>query len=148
MDAGTLHNAIAEVCPVVSTSVGDPHGRSTWSFEPGEGATQSEIDAGNNVIATIPMDVVPPIEPSEFIRRFTDPEYLALKKRYDADLAADDVTGIKAWDLVIASSALDLNGADAQALKADLVADSILTQARADEIFGAGPTPVSRTKKV
>lgn len=147
MDAGTLYNAIAEVCPVASTSVGKPDDRTTWSFDPAEGATQPEIDAGNNVIATITTEVVPSIEPSEFVRRFTDPEYLALKQRYDADLTANDVTGIKAWDLVIASSALDLNGADAQALKSDLVADGILTQARADEIFGAGPTPVSRTRK-
>jgi hypothetical protein len=54
MDAGTLHDAIAEVCPVVSTSVGDEDDRSTWLFIPGEQATQPQIDAGNNVIATIP----------------------------------------------------------------------------------------------
>lgn len=60
MDAATLNNAIAEVCPVVSTSVGKADDRATWTFEPGEGATQEQIDAGNNIIATIPVEVPPP----------------------------------------------------------------------------------------
>lgn len=135
MDAHTLHMAISEVCPVVSTSVGHPTDRQTWSFVPGEGATQPQIDAGNNVIATIPAEALPLLEPSMFIARFTDPEYLALKQKYDTDLAANDVHGLKVWDMVIGSNSLNMNSSDAQELKADLVADGILTQARADEIF-------------
>ena len=53
MDAGTLYDAIAEICPVISTTVGKADDRSTWSFVPGENATQAQIDAGNNVIATL-----------------------------------------------------------------------------------------------
>lgn len=66
MDAGTLHRAIAEVCPVAGTTVVDADDRSTWSFMPGEGATQPQIDAGNNVIATIAPESQPaPPAPAE-----------------------------------------------------------------------------------
>jgi len=60
MDARTLHTAIIEVCPVNATSVGVEDDRSTWLFEPSEGATQAQITAGDNVIATIPVDYVAP----------------------------------------------------------------------------------------
>ena len=63
MDAGTLHHAISEVCPVVSTKIVDAVDRATWSFEPGASATQAQKDAGQNVIETIPMDQEPPPSP-------------------------------------------------------------------------------------
>lgn len=135
MDAGTLHKAISEVCPVVSTRVGDENDRTTWSFDSDGSATQAQIDAGNNVIQTIAMDPIPAVSSAEFIRRFTDAEYLALKQKYDGEMTAGDASSIKKWDVVIATPQLDLNGADAQTLKADMVSDQILTQARADEVF-------------
>jgi hypothetical protein len=64
MDAGTLHEAIAEVGPITSCSVGKSDDRSTWTWEPGSGATQAQIDAGNNVVATIPIDYEPPPKPT------------------------------------------------------------------------------------
>jgi hypothetical protein len=64
MDAGTLHNAIAEVCPITSCSVGKEDDRTTWSFEPGEGATDAEKTAGQNVIDTIPVDFKEPPQPT------------------------------------------------------------------------------------
>lgn len=64
MDAGTLHNAIAEVCPVDSVSVGKSDDRATWSFDPDKEATPEQIAAGNNVIATIPVDYKPPPAPN------------------------------------------------------------------------------------
>jgi hypothetical protein len=64
MDAGTLHKEIAKVCPVISVKVGKPDDRATWSFKPKPEATQGQKDAGNNVIATIPVDP-PPTVPLE-----------------------------------------------------------------------------------
>lgn len=64
MDAGTLHDAIVDAgCPTISTVVGKSDDRSTWSFMPGVDATQPQIDAGNNVIATIAVD-------AKFVSRF------------------------------------------------------------------------------
>ena len=51
MDAGTLNDAIAEVSPIVSCSVGKADDRSTWTWVPGAGATQAQKDAGDNVVA-------------------------------------------------------------------------------------------------
>lgn len=59
MDGPTLQDAISEVCPVATTKVIDGNDRATWSFTPAAGATQAQIDAGNNVIATIPVDYKP-----------------------------------------------------------------------------------------
>jgi hypothetical protein len=138
MDATTLHNAIAEVCPITGVTLGDPIERNTWAFEATPEADQAQKDAGQNVIDTIPLETVPPVMSRNFIERFTDPEYLALKKLHETELAANDVSSIKVWDVVISAGTLDLNTTAAQALKADLVSDGVLTQARADEIFGAG----------
>jgi|KBSMisStaDraftv2_1062788.scaffolds.fasta_scaffold00048_19 hypothetical protein len=63
MDAGTLYHAISEVCPALSAKCESATERATWSFEPGPGATQAQIDAGNNVIATIPLDQPYPPSP-------------------------------------------------------------------------------------
>lgn len=73
---------------------------------------------------------------SDFVARFTNQEYLALEKKRAADIAADKVGNAKNWDIVLADVIIDLDTQKVQKLKADLVADGILTQARADEIFG------------
>lgn len=64
MDAATLNAAIVDAgCPTIGTTIGKEDDRSTWSFVPGANATQPQIDAGNNVIATIAID-------AEFVSRF------------------------------------------------------------------------------
>jgi hypothetical protein len=131
MDAGTLNDAIAEVCPVVSTSVGDPNNRATWSFEPQPQATQAQIDAGNNVIATIPIEPLGTVPTGDFISRFTNAEYLALQKRR----TTDNGKMAKDWDNVTSDPTINMNKKKTQTLKSNLVADGILTQARANEIF-------------
>jgi hypothetical protein len=131
MDAGTLNDAIAEVCPVVSTTVGKPDDRSTWSFVPGEGATPAQIDAGNNVIATIPIETPTSVSTVEFIGRFTNAEYRA------AIATTWRQTGgnAKNWDVVVFEPAINFGKKKTTTLKISLVTDGILTQARADEIF-------------
>jgi dolichyl-phosphate-mannose--protein O-mannosyl transferase len=131
MDAATLNDAIAEVCPVVSTSVGKADDRATWSFVPGSGATQPQIDAGNNVIATIPIETKATLTNSDFIGRFTNAEYRA------ATATTWRQTGgnAKNWDVVVCDPSVNMNKKKVTTLKASLVTDGILTQARADEIF-------------
>lgn len=135
MNASTLHEAIADVCPVVSTKVGDADDRATWTFEPEVSATQAQIDAANNVIATIPIEPLGYISAAEFLARWTNAEYLNLEKKRAADIAANKVGNAKNWDIVIGDAVIDMNKKKTQALKTDLVTDGILTQARADEIF-------------
>lgn len=71
----------------------------------------------------------------EFISRWTNQEYLALEKKRAADIAANKVGHAKNWDQVCGGEIIDCNKQKVQSLKADLVTDGILTQARADEIF-------------
>lgn len=73
---------------------------------------------------------------TDFIARWTNQEYLALQKKRVDDLAANKVGNAKNWDIVISGDYIDMNKQKVQSLKADLVADGILTQTRADEIFG------------
>jgi hypothetical protein len=131
MDAGTLHDAIAEVCPVENVVVGDADDRATWSFMPGPGATQAQIDAGNNVIATIPIDPLGAPATGDFIARWTNAEYKALQLRR----TSDNGKMAKDWDNVTSDPTINMNKKKTQTLKSNLVADGILTQARADEIF-------------
>jgi hypothetical protein len=131
MDASTLHTAIAEVCPVLSCTVVDPNDRVTWSFIPGEGATQPQIDAGNNVIATIPVNPKSSLSSADFIGRFTNAEYRAATATTWRGTAGN----AKNWDVVVFDSTINLNKKKATTLKTSLVTDGILTQARADEIF-------------
>ena len=131
MDAGTLHDAIAEVSPITSCSVGKADDRSTWTWVPGSEATQAQIDAGNNVIATIPIDPLGSPSTGDFIARWTNAEYLALQKRR----TTDNGKMAKDWDNVTSEPQLNMNKKKTQTLKTNLVADGILTQARADEIF-------------
>jgi hypothetical protein len=135
MDAGTLHEAIAEVCPVDSVSVGKSNDRSTWSFRSSAGATQAQIDAGNNVIATIPLTTKSTVPAGDFIARWTNAEYLALQQKFTADIAANKIGNKKNWDIAIANSVVDMNKKKTQNLKSDIVTSGVLTQARADEIF-------------
>ena len=131
MDAGTLYNAIAEVCPVESVTVGDEDDRATWSFVPGPGATQPQIDAGNNVIATIPIEPPSPVPTTEFISRFTNAEYRAVT----APTWRQTGPNAKNWDVVVFEPSINLTKKKVATLKTSLVTDGILTQARADEIF-------------
>ena len=131
MDAGTLYDAIAEVSPVVSCSVGKSDDRSTWKWEPGENATQEQKDAGDNVVATIPIEPLPTLPTGDFIARFTNAEYLALQKRR----TTDNGKMAKDWDNVTSDPSINMNKKKTQTIKANLVAAGILTQARADEIF-------------
>jgi hypothetical protein len=137
LDAGVLQKEIAKVCPVIRTAMGKLEERATWSFVPTPEATQAQIDAGNNVIATIPIDTTPTrrVSASAFIGRWTDEEYaLMLKKRHEAILEGNVSFG-RAWDTVMATDALVLNGAAAKDLKQKLVTAGVLTQVRADLIF-------------
>ena len=76
----------------------------------------------------------------EFIARFTNAEYLALEKKRAADIAANKVGNAKNWDNVVAENSIDMNRQKFQTLKADLVTDGVLTQARADAIFDTPST--------
>lgn len=131
MDAGTLHDAIADVSSVVSTSVGKGDDRSTWAWVPGTNATQSQIDAGNNVIATIPIDTKATLASIDFIGRFTNAEYRAATAAAWRQTAGN----AKNWDVVMFDPVVDMNKKKVGTLKTSLVTDGILTQARADEIF-------------
>lgn len=132
MDAGTLNDAIVEAgCPTISTSVGKSDDRATWSFLPAENATQPQIDAGNDVIATIPIDPLGTVPTGDFISRWTNAEYLALQKRR----TTDNGKMAKDWDNVTSDAQINMNKKKTQTLKTNLVTDGILTQARADEIF-------------
>ena len=68
----------------------------------------------------------------EFISKFTNAEYRAA----DASTWRQTAGNAKTWDMVVAAEDhVDMNTQKFQKLKADLVADGILTQTRADEIF-------------
>jgi len=131
VNSATLHDAIAEVCPVISTSVGKADDRSTWSFEPDEAATTEQVLAGENVIATIPIDPLGTVPTGDFIARWTNAEYKALQLRR----TSDNGKMAKDWDNVTSDASINMNKKKTQTLKSNLVADGILTQARADEIF-------------
>jgi hypothetical protein len=71
------------------------------------------------------------VDTSTFVTRWTNAEYLALSK----GRTADNGHLAKTWDIVFAEPTVDLNKSKAQNLKTTLVADGILTAARANEIF-------------
>ena len=98
---------------------------------PGENATQAQIDAGDNVIATIPIEPLTTVPTGDFIARWTNAEYLALQKRR----TTDNGKMAKDWDNVTSDPQINMNKKKTQTLKSNLVADGILTQARADAIF-------------
>lgn len=131
MDAGMLHEAIAEVSPITSCTVGKEDDRSTWEWEPGEGATQPQIDAGNNVVATIPMEMPSTVSAADWIGRFTNAEYRA------ATAAAWRQTGpnAKNWDVVAFAGSIKMSKKSVTTLRDSLVTDGILTAERASVIF-------------
>lgn len=133
MDAGTLNDAIIDAgCPTVSTSVGKSDDRATWSFVPATNATQPQIDAGNNVIATIPIETKNTgLAISDFIGRFTNAEYRAATATTWRQTAGN----AKNWDVVVFGSTVNMHKKKTDTLKTSLVTDGILTQARADAIF-------------
>ena len=135
MDAATLQAAISEVCPVETVTVADPVDRTQWHYVPTAAATPAQIYSADAVIATIPTYPAIAVTTSDFISRWTNAEYLALEKKRAADIAANKVGNAKNWDIVTAYGSIDFNRKKIQTLKTDLVADGVLTQARADEIF-------------
>jgi hypothetical protein len=136
MDAGTLNDAIvAAGCPTISTIVGKPDDRATWSFIPGTSATQPQIDAGNNVIATIPIDPLTIVTPGKLILRFTNAEYKATLDYHTSSLAAGTIGPKKTWDTMMGEASVNMNDRSMKSVKNGLVSAGILTQTRADEIF-------------
>jgi hypothetical protein len=131
MDAGTLHDAIAEVSPVNSASVGKSDDRSTWSWVPGTNATQAQIDAGNNVVATIPIETPTTLAVADWLGRFSNSEYRAATAQTWRQTAGN----AKNWDVVAFAGSIKMSKKSVTTLKTSLVTDGILTQARADEIF-------------
>lgn len=131
MDATTLREAIAEVSPIDACSVGKSDDRTTWTWVPGANATQPQIDAGDNVVATIPIEPLGTVPTGDFIARWTNAEYKALQLRR----TSDNGKMAKDWDNVTSDPQINMNKKKTQTLKSNLVADGILTQARADEIF-------------
>jgi hypothetical protein len=132
VDAATLNDAIIEAgCPTISTSVGKADDRTTWSFIPGANATQPQIDAGNNVIATIPINPKATLPAPDFIGRFTNAEYRAATATTWRQTAGN----AKNWDVVVFDTTINMNKKKVTTLKTSLVTDGILTQARADVIF-------------
>lgn len=136
MDAGTLNNEIIEAgCPTISTTVGKENDRSTWSFIPAANATQLQIDAGNNVIATIPIQPMSSVSPGGLILRFTNAEYKATLDYHTSSLAAGTIGPKKTWDTMMGEAIVNMNVRTVNSVKNGLVSAGILTQARADAIF-------------
>ena len=77
MDAQHLHAALEDVCPTLSVRVEDPSIAPNGLCQHKPEATQPQIDAGNNVIATIPINPKSTMATGDFIGRFTNAEYLA-----------------------------------------------------------------------
>jgi hypothetical protein len=140
MNVETLDPAVRAVCPfLVRVEVGDADNRSTWTYVAMPEATAEMRAAADNVIATIPNNALTYLRPDDFISRWTNQEYLSLEKKRAADIAANKVGNAKNWDQVMAMDNIDTSKQKVQTLKADLVTDGVLTQVRADEIFGTSP---------
>ena len=113
----------------------DISGRENLTTE--QNTTLDGVVAAHNPDKKLPSKV----NTSDFIARWTNAEYLALEKKRAADITANKVGNAKNWDIVVADDVIDMNRQKVQTLKADLVADGILTQARADVIFGLENPP-------
>ena len=131
MNAATLYDLIAEVCPVVSTSVGEAEDKNTWFYVPAESATTEQIAAADNVIATAPVEIKTTVSSAEFIGRFTNAEYRAATAATWRQVAGN----AKNWDVVVFDSTVNFNKKKTITLRDSLVADGILTEIRASEIF-------------
>jgi hypothetical protein len=107
------------------------------NLSPADNTTLDGVVAAHNPNKKLPSIV----GTSDFIARWTNAEYLALEKKRRDDIANNKVGNAKNWDLVVADDQINMNKQKVQSLKADLVADGVLTQARADEIFGLVSPP-------
>jgi hypothetical protein len=101
-----------------------------------ESLTTEQNGTLDGVVAAHNPNKPPPVATTDFIARWTNAEYLALEKKRRDDIAANKIGNAKNWDIVIADPDINMFKQKVQSLKADLVADGILTQARADQIFG------------
>jgi hypothetical protein len=108
-----------------------------------ENLTTTQNSTLDSVVAAHDPARKPPsiVGTSDFIARWTNAEYLALEKKRRDDVAANKVGNAKNWDVVVADDEIDMNKQKVQNLKADLVTDGVLTQQRADEIFGLVSPP-------
>lgn len=131
MDAAVLYENISPVCPIVGTTVNHPTDRAQWFYEPRPEATASQKTAANNVVATIPATIASRVQVEEFINRWTNAEYKALQLKR----TSDNGHTAKVWDGICSSGYIDMNRTKVKNLKADLVTDGVITQARADELF-------------
>jgi hypothetical protein len=127
-----LRDTLNEVCPIESVNVGHPTDRTQWTFIAKPEATQAEIDAANALLQTVSMTPVVEIAVSDWIGRFTNAEYRAAIAQTWRQTGGN----AKTWDIVVSQRAINPARKKVQALKTSLVADGILTQARANEIFG------------
>jgi hypothetical protein len=95
--------------------------------------TQDNAAAQQIFIGTVPPNV---LRMAAFIGRWTDPEYaLFLQKRAQATQAGAATDLLKQWDQHMATGQINLTSDFAISMKAKLVNQNILTQARADAIF-------------
>jgi len=106
MDAGKLQIAIATVCPVTSTRMGVVSDRTTWSFVPGVGATQPQIDAGNNIIATFDFAGAEAVEAARKAGLNADTDYLDFVTRVQGKTAAQVKAYVQANVTDLASARL------------------------------------------
>lgn len=139
MEAGVLRNAIVDAgCPVLEARVVDPNNRATWSFMAPPGTPQTQVDIGNNIINTISTVVLNVIRFSDFVQRWTTTELSNLYKGRATAITNNGagMTLVKQWDVAQAQGYVDLNTAAAQNFKAAIVTAGILTQQRADVVFG------------
>ena len=73
---------------------------------------------------------------AQFIGRWSDAEYTLLLQRRATAITNGNITLVRQWDQAMANGVVDLNTAAAQNFKAAIVSANILTQQRADVIFG------------
>lgn len=132
--ASIVYDAVRAACAdVTGVSIGDRADKNTWrisfSVTPSgcQPAAQAAMAAFAGALNTVPF--------SDFISRWTDPEYALLMQRRATAIAAGNVTLVKQWDIAFTTGSVDLNSPAAQNFKAAIVAAGILTQARADVIF-------------
>jgi hypothetical protein len=83
------------VCPVVGVAVGNRTDRATWSFEPSSDATQAQIDAGNNIIATFDFAGAEAAEAARKAGLNTDVDYLDFVSRLQGKTAAQVKTYVQ-----------------------------------------------------
>jgi hypothetical protein len=131
MNEVLLYDAISDVCPIYSVTVGDGTDRSTWTYDPKPEATAQQKADADNVIATIPIAPPETIKVVDFIGRFTNAEYRA----FTAAAWRQSAGNAKNADVVLFDDPIKLEKKKVATLKTSLVTDGILTQARADEIF-------------